>query len=90
MKNANAKEEDSLFYRQEELDPEGDSDIIDRTPACMLKQQYRIDRMYGRNEEVFKLTKEFMDMKTNRVIVYYGPVGSGRTSVVSKTMSYMV
>lgn len=37
---------------------------------------------------MIRMIQEFRDL-SNRVLILHGPVGSGRSSLVSKAMSYM-
>lgn len=86
-KNPDHKKE-SLLYTKEECDPECDIDLIDLTELAMVKEGHRIERIYGRNDFILRLTEEFRDSSSS-VIILSGPVGSGRTSAISKSIAYM-
>jgi DNA replication protein DnaC len=75
-----------IFKKASDQDLDVEPDMKDKTELQLLKEYHRIERIYGRNNDIVKLMR---DIDANRVMVFYGPVGSGRTGLVTKATSYM-
>jgi len=64
------------------------SEVYDTTPNELRRDFHAYQKLFGRNEDIYDLIKELL--KPSRVLVLRGSVGSGRTGVVSKSVTYLI
>jgi|JI6StandDraft_1071083.scaffolds.fasta_scaffold25245_5 protein-tyrosine phosphatase len=64
------------------------SEVFDTTPNELRRDFHAYQKLFGRNEDIYDLIKEIL--KPPRVLVVRGSVGSGRTGVVAKAVTYLI